>query len=190
MARGLPFLVVFSILFTTAGPARAIKDPETGVTFPDQVKCDGEQAKAAGVGVREATFGVDVYGVVVYVSPKAKGKSIRATDECVLLRAKFVRDVGVDKITEAWNKGFKKYGVAGSAQAKKFLSVIKKEMKKFGNMTMMVHGDKVVHKFMGGSVTVKGAKKLGAAIKKIYLGGGSPTPKLIKDVSKRGFAKP
>jgi hypothetical protein len=190
MAKRLPVLVVFSFLFTMlASPAWAIKDPETGVSFPNQIKCDGEQAKAAGVGVREATFGVDVYAVVVYVSPKAKGKSIRGTGECVMIHAKFVRDVGLDKIKEAWNKSFKKYGVGG-AKVKKFMGIIKKEMKKHGNMMMVVHGDKVVHKYMGASVTIKGAKKLGTVIKKVYLGGGSPTPKLIKDVKKRGFAKP
>jgi hypothetical protein len=184
-------VVVATLLLTLAGPAWAIKDPETGETFPDKVKCEGADAQAAGVGVREATFGVDVYAVVLYVSTKAKGKSVRGTDECVMIRARFVRDVGVDKIKEAWLGGFKKHGLsAGDATVKKFLGAIKGEMKKKKEMVMITAGDKVVHKYMGSTVTISGAKKLASAIKKIYLGGGSPTPALVKDLGKRGFAKP
>ena len=116
---------VFVISLAMAMPAWAIKDPETSESFPDQMACEGEQAQAAGVGVREATFGVDVYGAVVYVSPKARGKSIRSTDECVAIRARFVRDVGADKIKEAWLGGFKKQGLSASdATVKKFVGII------------------------------------------------------------------
>jgi len=182
---------VFVISLAMAMPAWAIKDPETSESFPDQMACEGEQAQAAGVGVREATFGVDVYGAVVYVSPKARGKSIRSTDECVAIRARFVRDVGADKIKEAWLGGFKKQGLSASdATVKKFVGIIGGEMKKKGEMLMVVKGDKVMHRYMSKSVTVTGAKKLASAIKGIYLGGGSPTPALVKDVKKRGVAKP
>jgi len=40
--------------------ASAITDPETKVSFSNSSKCGGAAATAAGVGVREATFGIDV----------------------------------------------------------------------------------------------------------------------------------
>ena len=184
-------VAVVALIVTTVGPAWAIKDSETGETFPDKIQCEGAEARAAGAGVREATFGVDVYAVALYVSTKAKGQSVTGTKECVMIRARFVRDVGEDKIKEAWLNGFKKHGLsAGGATVKKFLGVVKGEMKKKKEMVMTTAGDKVVHAYMGRSVTITGAAKLAGAIKKIYLGGGSPTPALVKDVKKRGFAKP
>ena len=79
---------------------------------------------------------------------------------------------------------------SGNAQVKKFLSVIRGEMKDKREMVMQTHGGEVTHRYMGRSVTIKDAKKLASAIKKIYLGGGSPAPTLLKDVRKRGTAKP
>lgn len=183
--------VVGILVLVLSSNAWAIKEPETGQRFPDQVTCEGKPARAAGVGVREATFGVDVYAVVVYMSEEAKGASVRGTDACVMIRARFVRDVGLDKIQEAWHQSFKRQGLSTSDPAvKKFLSVITAEMKENREMLMVTHGDKVRHKFMGKSVTVTGSKKLADAIKGTYLGGGSPTPNLIKDLKKRGYARP
>jgi Chalcone isomerase-like len=184
-------LIVAGVVLTLGAPAWAITDPETKQSFPGQTACDGVKAKAAGVGVREATMGIDVYAVVVYVSPKAKGKSIRATSECVKIRARFVRDVEADKVRDAWKKGFRKYGLStGDATVKKFLSVIRGEIKEKREMVMMTSGDKVVHTYMGRKVTITGAKKLAAAIKKVYLGGSPPAPTLVKSVRGRGVAKP
>jgi hypothetical protein len=180
-----------TLMLLVASPAWAIKDPETGVNFPDQTQCGGAKAKAAGVGVREATMGVDVYGVVLYVSTKALGKSVQATQECVKIRARFVREVGEGKIRDAWLKGFKKNGLsAGDATVKKFLGVIKGEIKEHKDMVMEVQKDRVIFSYMKKKVTITGAKKLATAVKRIYLGSGSPTPTLVKDVKKRGVARP
>jgi hypothetical protein len=107
---GLALALWFSLAISTT--AWAIKDPETGVVFPDKSRCAGKQAKAVGVGVREATFGVDVYGVALYAGPSALGQSLRKTKGCVKIQAQFVRDVGADKIRKAWIDGLKKKGVA------------------------------------------------------------------------------
>ncbi len=179
------------VLTLAVSPASAIKDPETSVVFPDTSTCDGAPAVAAGVGVREATFGIDVYAVVLYANAKAKGISLRATDECVKIRMRFVRDVGAGKIKKAWIKGFKKNGLAkNDATVQKLLSITDREIKKHKEMILEIHGAKVVYTYMGKSVTITGAAKLGKAIRKIYLGSGSPTPELIKSVKKRGVAKP
>lgn len=178
-----------AICITTS--AWAIKDPETGVTFPDSSSCGGAAATAAGVGVREATFGIDVYAVVLYVNAAAKGSSIRSTNACVKIHMKFVRDVGADKIKKAWIKGFGKNGLGKSdPTVQKLLSITDREIKKRKSMILEVKGSKVIYTYMGKSVTITGAAKLGKAIKKIYLGSGSPTPELIKDIKKRGVAKP
>ncbi|MBW2733695.1 MAG: chalcone isomerase family protein [Deltaproteobacteria bacterium] len=171
--------------------AWGIKEPETGRTFPNTTTCGGAQAKAAGVGVREATFGIDVYAVVLYASDKAAGQSVRSTSECIKIRARFVRDVGADKIRAAWLKGFKKNGLSASdPTVTKFLGVVGGEMKKNREMVMEMHGSKVIHKYMGKTVTVTGAAKLARALKSIYTGSGSPTPELLKDLKKRGMVRP
>ncbi len=185
------YLALVCALMLVGPSAWAIKDPETGVVFPDTVKCGGATAKAAGVGVREATLGVDVYAVVLYVSPKALGKSVRATGACVKIRARFVRNVGANKVRGAWVKGFKKHGLStGDPTAKKFLALISGEIKKKREMVMTTHGAKVVFSYMGRRVTITKAARLASVIKKVYLGSGSPTPTLIKDTRKRGVAKP
>lgn len=184
-------LLLACALMLISSTAWGIKDPETGRSFPDTTTCGGSPAKAAGVGVREATLGIDVYAVVLYVSNKAAGQSVRATSECVKIRARFVRDVAADKIRAAWLKGFKKYGLSASdATVVKFMGVLGGEMKKNKEMAMTMHGAKVTHRFMGKTVTVTGAAKLARAIKSIYVGGGSPTPELVKDLKKRGVARP
>ena len=181
---------VFLILLT--GPAAwAIKDPETSVVFPDTSRCGGAAAKAAAVGVREATMGIDVYAVVLYINPRAAGKSVRATSACVKLRARFVRTVGADKVRGAWVKGFKKYGLAiTDPTAKKFLAIIAGKIKKGQEMVMTTKGATVIFKYAGARVTIPKAGKLASVVKKVYLGSGSPTPTLVKDLRKRGVAKP
>lgn len=184
-------IVITAALTLLASPAWAIKDPETGLSFPDTTKCGGATAKAAAVGVREATMGIDVYAIVVYVGPAVKGKSVVGSSGCVKIRARFVRDVGLDKIKAAWKKSLKRSGLSASdAKVAKFLGVISSEMKKKREMMMMVKGGTVTHKYMGRSVTITGAAKLATAIKRTYLGSGSPTPTLIKDLKKRGVARP
>ena len=184
-------LVVIGVMMASASSAWALKDPETGQAFANTSRCGGRPAKAAGVGVREATFGIDVYAVVVYVAPSVEGKSIRRSSGCVKILARFVRKVASAKVLAAWKKSLKRNGVSPtSPAAKKFLSVITGDMRKLGFMVMETKGSKVYHKFMNKSVTVRGARKLARAIRATYLGGGSPTPKLIKDVKKRGVAKP
>ena len=184
-------LPMICALLMLGSPAWAIKDPETGVVFPNKVKCDGAGATAAGVGVREATLGVDVYAVVLYVNPKAAGKSVRATSACVKIRARFVRDVDADKVRGAWVKGFKKHGLSTSDPVvKKFLGIIRGEIKKRQEMVMTTSAGKVIFRYAGRAVTITRAAKLASAIKKVYLGSSSPTPTLVKDLRKRGVARP
>ena len=191
MPRIYSFALVCALVTLVGFNAWAIKDPETGVVFPDSVKCGGAAARAAAVGVREATMGIDVYAVVLYINPKAVGKSVRATNACVRIRARFVRSVGADKVRKAWVNGFKKHGLSvNDSTAKKFLAVIRGEIKKGREMVMTTNGATVIFKYMGSKVTITKAARLASAVKKVYLGSGSPTPTLIKDLRKRRVAKP
>ena len=108
MSSSMRVVLVSISSLLIASSAQAIKDPETGVSFPDSTKCAGAPAKAAGVGVREATMGIDVYAAVLYTTDKAAGKSLRGTDECVKIKTRFVRNVEAEKIRGAWVDGFKK----------------------------------------------------------------------------------
>lgn len=170
---------------------RTIKDPETGVVFPGSSKCMGETARAAAVGVREATFGIDIHAVVLYVSSKAEGKIVRMTNECVKFAFRFVREVSARKIKDAWIKGFRKNDLmASDATVQKLLGIIDQAIKKRGEMVVVIKSGTVVYTYIDKSIKITDARKLGRAIKSIYLGGGSPTPKLIKDLKMRGVAKP
>lgn len=190
--RAATCALVTTVLCGAVGSsAWAIKEPETGLTFPDQSSCAGEPARAVGVGVREATFGVDVYGVVLYASAAAKGQSLRQTAACVKIQARFVRDVGADKIRKAWLDGLKKKGLPASERAvRAMLGVITSEMKKKQLMVIECRKDSVQFHYMGRNVTVDRAAQLSRAIRRIYLDAGSPTPSLVKDIAKRKLARP
>lgn len=90
------------------GAAAAQAKTCEGVTFPDQVQADGATLKLNGLGLRKATFlKVKVYVGALYL-PQA------STDADAILKANgpkrlllhFVRDVGGDDLSKAWDEGF------------------------------------------------------------------------------------
>ena len=81
-----------------------------GVSYPDEITVGGTPLVLNGIGTREATvFNVNVYVAALYVeNPSSSGSAIYNSDETRRLILHFVRDVGVDDITNAWQEGFEK----------------------------------------------------------------------------------
>jgi hypothetical protein len=81
-----------------------------GVSFPDRMRVDSRELTLNGLGVRKATFlKVKVYVAALYSQQTSRdAKALLAAsgpDELIL---QFVRDVGVDDLTKAWNEGFER----------------------------------------------------------------------------------
>lgn len=81
-----------------------------GVSFPERMRLDNSELTLNGLGARKATFlKVNVYVAALYsLQPSRDPKALLAAsgpDELIL---QFVRNVGVDDLTKAWNEGFER----------------------------------------------------------------------------------
>lgn len=108
MKRTLP-VCLLACLLPLAAPASHAREC-LGVSFPDRMRVDGSDLALNGLGVRKATFlKVNVYVAALYASKPSKDpKALVAAsgpDELIL---HFVRNVGVDDLTKAWNEGFER----------------------------------------------------------------------------------
>lgn len=81
-----------------------------GISYPDEITVGGTPLVLNGIGTREATvFNVNVYVAALYVeNPSASGSAIYNSNETRRLILHFVRGVGMDDITNAWQEGFEK----------------------------------------------------------------------------------
>jgi hypothetical protein len=93
-------------LLTTAAAAHGKEC--LGVSFPDRMRVDGSDLALNGLGVRKATFlKVNVYVAALYSGkPSRDPKALVAASGPDQLVLHFVRDVGRDDLTKAWNEGF------------------------------------------------------------------------------------
>jgi hypothetical protein len=129
-----------------------------GVTFPEQVQADGATLKLNGLGLRKATFlKVKVYVGALYLPRATKdADAILKANAPKRLVLHFVRDVGGDDLSKAWDEGFENN--AGGA-----LAALRPRIAAFKSMmTDVKAGDSLSmhHKPGGGvEVAVKGAAK-------------------------------
>ena len=96
-------------LLTLASTAAHAKEC-LGVSFPDRMRVDSSELTLNGLGARKATFlKVNVYVAALYSQQQSRDpKALLAAsgpDELIL---QFVRNVGVDDLTKAWNEGFER----------------------------------------------------------------------------------
>ena len=86
-----------------------------GVTLPDSVQVNGTTLVLNGMGLRKkAVF--KVYVGALYVAAKSgEAQTLIAADTPRRMVMHFVRDVGKDKITEAWRDGFTNNSPANAA---------------------------------------------------------------------------
>jgi len=153
-------LTVALLAALIAIPAYAAK--MAGVNFPDSQSVGGQELVLNGLGLREATLGIDVYVAGLYLPAKTKDpKMVLSKDTPKHIHMHFVIDsfmkkkVSQDDQVGAWTDGFKNNGVD--------ISKIKAESEKlFGWMAEMKKGDTMAFTYVPGegtTVMVKGQKK-------------------------------
>ena len=169
------FMVLFAVLI---GAVPALAASRGGKTFADTVEVAGETLVLNGLGIREATvFNVDVYVAGLYVRTKsANARDLVAADEPKQILLKFVRDVDLEDLADAFTEAFKK---------NKTKSKYAKELKKLnGWMTSMTDKDTLSLTYVPGTgteVRTKGSKRgviagagFASALWSVWLGPNPP----------------
>lgn len=100
--------VALALALTVVSPA--VAGSLEGVTLPDEANAGGKALVLNGLGLREATIlKVNVYVAGLYLPAKSSDpESILKTDVPKQIVMRFVRNVGREKLIEAWNEGFEK----------------------------------------------------------------------------------
>lgn len=149
-------LLVGLTLVLTAGAVQAATC--RGIPFPDTAQVEGTTLALNGLGLRLATMlKVKVYVAALYV-PKASSDAatILASATPSELVLHFLRDVGADDMTKAWDEGFEQNAKAQLPALKPRLETLE------GWMTDMKAGQRMTFTFMHGvgvKVDVNGAVK-------------------------------
>lgn len=98
-------LIAVSLMLLLATPAAA--GTLFGVTLPDTVNAGGTNLVLNGMGLRKKAF-IKVYVAGLYLPKKMSGASaILAAGGPYAIEMKFMRNVGKDKICDAWHAGLK-----------------------------------------------------------------------------------
>jgi hypothetical protein len=101
----------------------AFAGKKAGVTMPDGITVNGQQLVLNGMGLREATLGIDVYVAGLYVQhPTSNAAQLIDSKETKQLTLKFVRDVGHDKIVKAWHEGFTKNATVPMSKLREYMA--------------------------------------------------------------------
>jgi hypothetical protein len=109
------------VLMVLAGTALAGK--KAGVTMPDRVTVAGQPLVLNGMGLREATLGIDVYVAGLYVQhPTSDPAALIDARQPKQLVLKFVHDVDHEKIVKAWHEGFAKSATVPMSQLRPYIA--------------------------------------------------------------------
>lgn len=116
-------------------PSALARDVE-GVDVPEALQVEGAELALNGVGLRRATmFNVKVYVGALYLAARSRDPSaIVLADAPKSVHMSFVRDVGKDKVMDAFREGFEKNSAPDAKtlvpELARVASVIPPEMKK------------------------------------------------------------
>lgn len=130
---------------------------KAGVTMPDRVTVGGQSLVLNGMGLREATLGIDVYVAGLYVQhPTSDPASLIDARQPKQLVLKFVHDVGHDKIVKAWHEGFAKSATVPMSRLRPYIAQLDAWTPSFSD------GDTLTFTYVPGTgvtVAVNGATK-------------------------------
>jgi hypothetical protein len=111
--------LALAVALALATPAHA--GTLEGVTLPDEASAGGKTLVLNGLGLREATIlKVNVYVAGLYLPAKSSdAEAILKPELPKQIVMKFVRNVGKEKLAEAWSEGFTKNapGTGGAVSA-------------------------------------------------------------------------
>jgi hypothetical protein len=112
----------------------ALAGTKAGVTMPDGVTVGNQQLVLNGMGLREATLGIDVYVAGLYVvHPTSNAAQLIDTREPKQLVLKFVHDVEHDKIVKAWHEGFAKNATVPMSKLRPYMAQLDAWMPSFSD---------------------------------------------------------
>ncbi len=172
MTHAIRLAVVSIALLATPALAREIN----GVQVPETVSVEGKTLKLNGVGIRKAFFiKVKVYVGALYLeTPATDPEAIVSSEQAKAVHMFFVRDVGKEKIMNAFKEGFEKNSADKAAALTPKLDKISQAISdlKSGSeliVTYVPGKGTTVSLTGGGSATVEG-KDFGDAIFRNWLG--------------------
>ncbi len=154
-----------------------------GVTLPDRETVDGTSLVLNGMGLRKAYVVASVYVAGLYLEGKSSDPAaVLGSEQAKRLVLRFVRDVGRDRIVEAWSDGFAKNAV-------KDLSALKDRITLLNSwMPDLAKGDTLTFTFLpskGVVVDVNGQEKgtivgddFARGLLSIWLGASPPNASL------------
>ncbi len=97
-------LVAATILWLAAGAAGAAT--LAGVSVPDQVTVEGHTLRLQGLGLRKKFFFKVYVGALYLTTATSDGTAAARADEPKRIEMRFLRDVGAEKIRDAFEDGF------------------------------------------------------------------------------------
>jgi hypothetical protein len=140
--------LVLSAFLLASAPVLASAAEIDGIPFADQVDVAGKKLSLNGLGLRQATFlHINVYAAGLYLEhPSHDAGEIDASAAPKHLVMIFMRDVGADKIRDAWPEGYDKNCTVGCEAGKTGilkLQAITEDMKKGERMVFDFYPDHV-----------------------------------------------
>ena len=149
------------------------------VKLPDSITVGGKTLKLNGMGLRKK-FGFKVYVGGLYLeTPSKDAAAILAGDTAKAVTMHFIRDVGKDKMLDAYKEGFENNAkdkvAAQKANIDKFLSLVT-DMKDGSEVTYAYDPAKGVSVIAGGKTlgTIEG-KEFASAVFSLWLGPKPPS---------------
>jgi Chalcone isomerase-like len=136
---------VATLAITLQAEAREV----AGVKLDETASVAGKELKLNGVGIRKATvLKVKVYVGALYVeTPSKDGAAILAADQVMRVKQVFVRNVGKEKLTDAYQEDFKN---AAAGNLDKYKDRIDKLL---ATVTDVKEGDEVLLTYVPGKGT-------------------------------------
>ncbi|RMG90456.1 MAG: hypothetical protein D6708_08385 [Candidatus Dadabacteria bacterium] len=101
MRRALALVLCLALLAPAAFAAEL-----AGVSLPDTVTVEGQTLKLQGLGLRKKFFFKVYVGALYLATPTSDGNQAARADEPKRITMHFLRDVGADKLKEAFEDGF------------------------------------------------------------------------------------
>ena len=146
--------IALAVVLVSAAPALAATCQN--VTFPDSVKAGNAELLLNGLGLRKATmFNVKVYVAGLYLPQKSSDAGqILAANRPWRLELRFVRDVGVSDIRNAWQEGFENSAPEKLAAMQPRIDTLKAAMTDFKTGQLLVFANDPA---TGVTVAVNGA---------------------------------
>jgi len=165
--RSLALLAAILLFSIPCRSQQTVTEPSTGRKFPAEVTYKRGDATftmtQTGVAVRKKVI-IKVYGMIHYMQDPVRGKSkdvfnnILTDGKAKQITMEFVRDVGLDKIQEAYRDGFK-----SNASAEEFKKIEPLVNQFVGFFTRDVkENDQFILRWLPGGVivaTVQGEEK-------------------------------